>query len=637
MELSEFVIHLTRVIFLLIAFITLFEYLAHRDETRLDIWLMFGSLAIVFGLQELTALTGLALPWISDLLAVALLAQPYLLVRLVSHFQPLSVRVRRLALAGMFLSWLVLLLMPDPLPIWAVLAVVAYFGWAELYATWAFIQGARLTGGVTHWRLLLAAIGSGLLGGAVIVAGTAGQIPALQPYTSAILQFVAAVSAVAYYFGFAPPRWLRHTWQLSELHRFLGASAGKPAAERASWMLAFLCETAMRAVGGRGALAASWEANEQRFTVRAATQSAWAMTNYAPGDGAMSAAWREGQPRLARQPHEMSADGRRLAETVGAASLMAVPVGTSERQWGLLVVFLRRSPLFADDDLHLLQLFAEQAALALEQYALLSEQRVLVEELRARTTQLEASNAELEAFSYSVSHDLRAPLRHIEGFTDLLRREGIAPEQRASHLERISAAAVRMGRLIDDLLTFSRMGRAELRRVPLRLDKLVDDVRSDLAPEMQGRDVQWRVEPLPEVLADPDLLRLALANLLSNAVKYTRGRQPAVIEVGCEAGASNEAVIFVRDNGVGFDMQYVDKLFGVFQRLHHADEFEGVGIGLANVRRIINRHGGRTWAVSRPGEGATFYFALPAVSREAPGWPSLSTLKGAPAELPEAA
>jgi light-regulated signal transduction histidine kinase (bacteriophytochrome) len=313
---------------------------------------------------------------------------------------------------------------------------------------------------------------------------------------------------------------------------------------------------------------------------------------------------------MARQPADMSPDARKLAEDIGATSLMVVPIGSANFRWGLLVAFLRRTPLFPDDDLRLLSLFAEQAALALEQAALLNEQQVLVEDLRARTAQLEATNAELEAFSYSVSHDLRAPLRHIEGFTDLLRRSSASPEQQNHHLQRISEAAVRMGRLIDDLLTFSRMGRSEMRYVTLSLNRLVEEVRQELAPETQGREVNWRVLPLPEVTGDPELLRLVMYNLLANAVKYTRGRSPAEIEIGAET-SPNEAVIYVRDNGVGFDMQYADKLFGVFQRLHHADEFEGVGIGLANVRRIITRHGGRTWAAGRPGEGATFYFTMP--------------------------
>ncbi len=611
MDLGEFATHLTNVVFLLLAVITLFDYLGHRDESRLDILLMFASLAVVFAVQELLALTGLVHPWLTQVTRFALLAQPFLLVRLVSHFQPLSKTVLRTALAGMLFSWLIFAFVPGDLPGWAVLATVAYFGWAELYATWAFVRGARGASGVTHWRLLLAATGSGFLGSAVIVAGSLGRLPELQSYTGPITQLMAMLSALAYYAAFAAPRWLRHTWQLHELHRFLGAAAGKPAAERAAWVLAVLCDTAMRSVGGRGAIAAAWEEAGQHFIIRAATLPAWTDTIFTPRGGATGAAWELRQPRLARRPAEMSPEGRRLAETVGATSLMALPIGASERRWGLLVVLLRRSPLFPDDDLRLLQLFAEQAALALEQYALLNEQQVLVEDLRVRGAQLEASNAELEAFSYSVSHDLRAPLRHIEGFTDLLRREGVTADQQRHHLQRISEAAVRMGRLIDDLLTFSRMGRAELRRVPMRLDQLLEEVRDDLSPEAQGRAINWQLHPLPEVQADPDLLRLVLFNLLSNAIKYTRGRAVAEIEVGAETGAPNEVVVYVKDNGVGFDMRYVDKLFGVFQRLHHADEFEGIGIGLANVRRIVNRHGGRTWVVSQPEQGATFYFSLP--------------------------
>ena len=612
MEITEFVSHLTRFIYLAVAIVTLFEYIAHRDETRLDIALMFATFAASVLGQEYTALTGVTSRWLTLAQSLPLMAQPFLLVRLVGHFRPVPLWVQRTALAGMVVSMALLVVLPSPLPLPALLTVIAYFALAEGYATLAFIGGARTTGGVTHWRLLLAAIGSGLVAAVIFAAGVLAIIPGLGPYTGAVTQVMGMLSAVAFYFGFAPPRWLRHAWQIEELHRFLGSASGRPAAERASWILAFLCETAMRAVGGRGALAASWEAAERHFVIRASTQPAWAMKNFMPGDGAIATAWQQRKPNLARRLEEMSSDGRQLAAEVKAQALMALPVGTTERQWGLLVVLLRRDPLFPDDDLNLLALFAEQAGLALEQQALLNEQATLVQELRARTTQLEASNAELEAFSYSVSHDLRAPLRHIEGFTDLLRRDSVTPDQQRHHLQRISEAAVRMGRLIDDLLTFSRMGRAEMRRVPLRLDRLIDDVRVDLLPETQGRDVAWRVNALPEVQADPDLLRLVIYNLLSNAVKYTRGRQPAVIEVGTEPGEANEVVTYVRDNGVGFDMQYVDKLFGVFQRLHHADEFEGVGIGLANVRRIINRHGGRTWAVSQPGQGATFYFSLPA-------------------------
>ena len=236
----------------------------------------------------------------------------------------------------------------------------------------------------------------------------------------------------------------------------------------------------------------------------------------------------------------------------------------------------------------------------------------LNKQLQRKSALLEAANQELESFSYSVSHDLRAPVRHIDGFATLLQRhEGALDEQGRRHLDTISESAKRMGQLIDDLLVFSRIGRAELRHVTVNLDQLVQDAIRDLEPETRGRNIVWKQDPLPTVVGDAAMLRQVFVNLLANAVKYTRLADPARIEITCAAGTAEEIVVSVRDNGVGFDMQYVDKLFGVFQRLHRQDEFEGTGIGLANVRRIILRHGGRTWADSQLGEGANFYFSLP--------------------------
>jgi PAS domain S-box-containing protein len=229
-----------------------------------------------------------------------------------------------------------------------------------------------------------------------------------------------------------------------------------------------------------------------------------------------------------------------------------------------------------------------------------------------RTADLSAANKELEAFGYSVSHDLRAPLRHIDSYINLLQKSigHSLDEKSQKHVRIIAEAARRMGNLIDDLLVLSRLGRATMDERAVNLRRLVDDVRQELAPGMAGRHIEWQVGTLPQVQADPTLLRSALTNLLANAIKYTRQRDSARIEVGSHE-QNGQVICFVRDNGAGFDMRFVDKLFGVFQRLHRAEEFEGTGIGLASVRRVVQRHGGRTWAEGELGKGATFYFSLP--------------------------
>jgi PAS domain S-box-containing protein len=244
----------------------------------------------------------------------------------------------------------------------------------------------------------------------------------------------------------------------------------------------------------------------------------------------------------------------------------------------------------------------------------INEYREHLEELvRGRTAQLEAANKEMHDFTYTVSHDLRAPLRHIDGFIELLQKKAgtVIDEQGRHCMTAISEAAQKMGLLIDDLLSFSRMGRHAVTVQQVELSWLVRDILREFEPDIAGRKIDWRIGALPVVSADEAMLRVVLVNLISNALKFTRPRETATIEIGSLPGQTSEAVIFVGDNGVGFDMAYADKLFGVFQRLHHEGEFEGTGIGLANVRRIIARHGGRTWAEGKPDQGATFYLTLP--------------------------
>jgi len=236
----------------------------------------------------------------------------------------------------------------------------------------------------------------------------------------------------------------------------------------------------------------------------------------------------------------------------------------------------------------------------------------LEERAELQDAELRSVRAEMESFAYSISHDLRAPLVHIGGFVDLLFNHfGSKIDEKGRHyLRTIAESTYQMGRMIDDVLALSRVSRAELNRVRIDLHALAQGVVDELRPLAENRMISWLVGELPVVEADPTLMRQVFVQLASNAVKFTRPRDVARIQIGGFRG-EHESILFVRDNGVGFSMKHRDKLFGVFQRLHAASEFEGTGVGLVYVRRIIQRHGGKTWAESAPGEGATFFFSLP--------------------------
>ena len=243
----------------------------------------------------------------------------------------------------------------------------------------------------------------------------------------------------------------------------------------------------------------------------------------------------------------------------------------------------------------------------------------LEQRVEARTAELLAANQELESFTYSVAHDLRAPLRHIDAFGTILVDEYAAalPNEARGFLDNIRNGTHRMSRLVDDLLKLARLGRQELHLKPSALGTLVNEALADLKQETGGRAIEWRLQPLPTVQCDAGLLTQVFFNLLSNAVKYTRPRSPAVIEVGV-LDLSGGSAIYVRDNGVGFNMKYADKLFGVFQRLHPQQDFEGAGVGLATVDRIVRRHGGCVWAEAAVDKGAVFYFTLAGLGSATP-------------------
>jgi signal transduction histidine kinase len=240
-----------------------------------------------------------------------------------------------------------------------------------------------------------------------------------------------------------------------------------------------------------------------------------------------------------------------------------------------------------------------------------SAKETLERRVAERTSELASVNAELESFTYSVSHDLRAPIRQIDGFSRLLMEQfesDLDPKAR-HYLQRIRDSTQHMGRLVDDLLRLAQVGRQDVHARRASLDTLVEGVVADLQSDIGDREIEWRIAPLPTVECDPGLMKVAFTNLVANAVKYTRPRRPAIIEIGQVPG-DGLPVVFVRDNGVGFDMRYADRLFGVFQRLHRSEEFEGTGVGLATVQRIVHKHGGEIWAESAPDRGASFFFTI---------------------------
>jgi signal transduction histidine kinase/CHASE3 domain sensor protein len=302
----------------------------------------------------------------------------------------------------------------------------------------------------------------------------------------------------------------------------------------------------------------------------------------------------------------------RTAQAIGAGDLTARAEVRSGDEMGMLATTFNQMTAQVRSLVLSLEQRVRERERAEEEVRRLNAE--LEQRVKARTHELENANHELEAFSYSVSHDLRTPLRHISSFLYLLNqgREDLDDESQG-HLKLIGQAVKRMGSLIDALLDFSRLGRTELRRARVPLDLVVREARSELATETEGRDIDWQIAALPAVQGDRTLLRQVFVNLLSNAVKFTRSRSAAQVEVrpAPELAGPGEAVILVRDNGVGFDMAYADKLFGVFKRLHKAEDFDGTGIGLANVHRIVRRHGGRIWAQGSPDAGATFFIALP--------------------------
>ncbi|HCR71489.1 MAG TPA: hypothetical protein DIW23_08610 [Anaerolineae bacterium] len=601
---------LTQAIFFFLAGITLFRWWRYPSRLHLDTMLVFLSMGLAFLGQDLQALFPEFSSIFTILIATALIIHPYFLLRLVKYFHPIPLWIQRLALAGLIFV-LISFAFLQISPVLPLVLAIGYFAIIQGYASYIIVRGAITIKGFLGHRLRLASIGSGLLALLFIVALVLLVIIILNPsipapaWFNTSVQPIFALSGIGYYLGFAPPRWIKQNWQYKEFYNFVNQTARQSYNDSRLALFEKLATGALQSIGGETALVINWDASKESFTIEVQSDPPLPIESFQVPPDRVTEIWKNKQGYLAYIPQDVMSETAQWANEFGAKTMYVVPIIGALQPWGRLLIPMRYEPLFVQDDLDLLALLVTEIATSLDKAS-------LIQELQQRQNALEVANKELESFSYSVSHDLRAPLRAINGFGQALlsKYADTLDEQGVHYLNRIKENTHQMGQLIDDLLSLSRISRREMEKDNVNLSKLAFEIDENLRAQEPERQVLFEVEEQVEGLGDADLIKIALQNLISNAWKFTSSRASASIQIGVLPKQNEGKVFFVRDNGVGFDMTYANKLFGAFQRLHSTAEFPGTGIGLAIVQRIIHRHGGKVWAEAELEKGATFYFTL---------------------------
>jgi signal transduction histidine kinase len=595
----------TTAAFAVIAVLTVRDWLVTRDTSRMYLALAIGSLAAVSILGQVGKVLGPSFATASTYVTITIfLVSGLALLLFRNAVIPLKPRTLRVVVGIVVATGLLEIgvqavfgqTAPKPIQLIAVAAFVIVWSGCVGEPSVRLWFAARRRTVVQRARMRALSLGYlaivVLLLVAVFTASLAAQ-PAIQ--IGVALATIAIVPLL--YAGFVPPAWLRRTWRQSEEAKFQQATSD---------IVMF--------------------ASDQRALARRSLEWAIRLT------GADAGLFLSG-PRTILATQSLAADDAATlqAAVAGAGDRTVIPLGGTPPRSVMIarlqvndaaIVLLGGpfTPVFSTDEEAWLQQYAAMVSTGLERVRLVealaetnSQLGDRVREVTERTQQLEAANRELEAFSYTISHDLRAPLRAISGFTAILSEEyaDAMPAEARGYLKRVKDSGAHMGHLVDDLLAFSRLGRQAVRTQRVSIRGIVDRALEQLAPALDGRQVEVVIGDLPEGACDSALVEQVFVNLLSNAFKYSRLREHARVEVGVlEDDGVEGATYFVRDNGAGFDMEYAGKLFGVFQRLHRSEDFEGTGVGLAIVQRIVERHGGRIWAEAKVDAGATFYFTL---------------------------
>lgn len=604
MNASELVQYTTDAIFGLIFVAVLQRAIRQPRRSNVDALLLFGALAFIVASSLVSRALGLSASLLSFVLLGLLVGLPFLTLRLVDDVIPVPRRVLLTAFAGWIVLALAFVVLPRELllPVFGV--VVVYFFLYETYGAVVVFGAARRASGVARPRLLAIAAGTLLLGGAILVAGLGIFLPPVAIATNVL----GLGCALAYYAGFSTPRYLRRAWQEPWLREFMTEALRLAVIAEVEPVARGLSKSVARVIGAETAAVALWDDAKQTLRFYVGDQE---MVETGLDGAVMAPVFTEQRPMIKLASAETVRLSKLMREA-GLVSAIGAPITWGGARYGVLAIYAARPPLFAEDDLEIVDLLARQIALVLRSHDLFTEVRTLNGELEHRVAEVNAANEELGSFAYAVSHDLRAPLRAIDGFSEILVQEksDVLGEEGSDHLRRVRKAAQTMGQLIDDLLQLSRTGRAELHFAPVDLTALGRRIAAEHAERGPDRQVTFRAAEGLRAAGDESLLRIVLDNLIGNAWKFTRPVKDPVVELGVTNGTGPRA-FYVRDNGVGFDETYKAKLFVPFQRLHSPREFEGTGIGLATVRRVVRRHGGDVWAESRPDAGATFYFTLP--------------------------
>ena len=593
---------LTDAPFVLVFLAVLFR--AYRRPTRptIDMVLFFGAIALDIVLQVAARVAGPHTPrLLGAAISAVLMALPYLLLRLAGDFSRVPNWLARIAEASLVFAVAgLLILTPAAIPTWFILFCVLSFVAFTLYAGACFIREARTSRGVTRRRMQAVAAGSLFLGLVLVVAGAQVFAPAHAEIWSLLPRVLALASGLAYFLGFAPPSWLRHAWQEPELREFLTRAASLPRMPETREIVSELENGAASIIGAPKAVIGLWDENDRMLRYGADSAQEYDPSRFIGGR-----AFSERRAIFSADAAQDDPENAQIYERTGATAILAAPISAAATRLGVLAVYAPRAPVFADDDLELVQLLADQAAVILESRALIDE--------AARVKGREEASRLKDDFLSSAAHDLKTPLTTLLAQAQLLERRALVrPEAPAdiSGLQRLVRESKRLNRLVLELLDASRLEAVSFAAHRERVDlvQIANEASEDQTTERHPCVVH--TEGAVVGCYDGIRMKQLIENLIENGVKYSPRGGEVLTSIWTEAG---EARMTVSDHGIGIPKSDLPRIFSRFHRGANVDDrsFAGMGLGLFICRNIVEQHGGRIWATSQPGEGSSFHVALP--------------------------